>query len=235
MDVRLFIGSSSESTDVADALQIGLARRNGIRPKPWTGGTFEPSGIILESLLRAVEHADCGVFVFAPDDVTLLRGAKRATARDNVVFELGLFMGALGRARTFVLRPQDVELHVPSDLLGLTTVGYRSDWFGQEPDGALEPAVAEIARAVAKLGPRSPAGPEVAEPEGSDGDPDAARREILRSMLADPDQPWRTFVRLQRAVRVSDERTRELLLAVGARGSRSSGTELWGLRERVGD
>src|SRR5687767_15639799 len=42
--------------------------------------------------------------------------------RDNVVFEAGLFGGALGMRRTFILHARDSKL--PSDLLGLTSVRY---------------------------------------------------------------------------------------------------------------
>jgi hypothetical protein len=46
--------------------------------------------------------------------------------RDNVLFELGLFMGRLGRSRTFVLHQASSALKLPSDLAGVVTAGY--DW-----------------------------------------------------------------------------------------------------------
>jgi hypothetical protein len=54
--------------------------------------------------------------------------AARATAqgqaspRDNVVFEAGLFGGALGMRRTFILHAKGAKL--PTDLLGMTAVRY---------------------------------------------------------------------------------------------------------------
>ena len=48
-----------------------------------------------------------------------------ASPRDNVVFEAGLFGGALGIRRTFILHANGSKL--PSDLLGLTAVRYDSD------------------------------------------------------------------------------------------------------------
>ena len=45
-----------------------------------------------------------------------------ASPRDNVVFEAGLFGGALGMRRSFILHANGAKL--PSDLLGLTTVRY---------------------------------------------------------------------------------------------------------------
>ena len=46
----------------------------------------------------------------------------QASPRDNVVFEAGLFGGALGMRRTFILHANGAKL--PTDLLGLTCVRY---------------------------------------------------------------------------------------------------------------
>src|SRR6266550_3302405 len=45
--------------------------------------------------------------------------------RDNVVFEAGLFGGALGIRRTFILHANGAKL--PTDLLGLTSIRYDPD------------------------------------------------------------------------------------------------------------
>src|SRR5438270_12555465 len=47
-------------------------------------------------------------------------GSGQASPRDNVVFEAGLFGGALGMSRTFIVHAGGAKL--PSDLLGLTCV-----------------------------------------------------------------------------------------------------------------
>ena len=49
----------------------------------------------------------------------------QASPRDDVVFEAGLFGGALGIRRTFILHAHGSKL--PSDLLGLTSVRYGSE------------------------------------------------------------------------------------------------------------
>jgi hypothetical protein len=69
-------------------------------------------------------------FVFAQDDWTTKGGSGgtgvgAASPRDNVVFEAGLFGGALGIRRTFILHANGAKL--PSDLLGLTTIRYDPD------------------------------------------------------------------------------------------------------------
>jgi hypothetical protein len=90
----------------------------------------------MERLLELTREVDFAAFVFAHDDWTTdnphaspLPGSGQASPRDNVVFEAGLFGGALGMHRTFILHASGSKL--PSDLLGLTTVRY---------DEALTPA-----------------------------------------------------------------------------------------------
>lgn len=62
----------------------------------------------------------------APDDAAIISRKKQWTVRDNVLFEAGVFMGALGPKRTFLLWPANAQarLRLPSDLLGLATVSY---------------------------------------------------------------------------------------------------------------
>jgi Predicted nucleotide-binding protein containing TIR-like domain len=73
---------------------------------------------------------DFAAFVFAQDDWTSKGAAPDAAAaqaspRDNVVFEAGLFGGALGIRRTFILHARGAKL--PTDLLGLTSIRYDPD------------------------------------------------------------------------------------------------------------
>lgn len=64
---------------------------------------------------------------------------------------------------------------------------------------------------------------------------DRKRKRILQSMLNDPTYEWRKLSTLARAVGASEEKTRELLISIGARGSAASDAdELWGLTTRVG-
>lgn len=66
------------------------------------------------------------MFVVAPDDILIIRGKRQASVRDNVLFEIGVFMGVLGPKRTFVLWPKKtaVTQRLPSDLQGLVTIPY---------------------------------------------------------------------------------------------------------------
>ena len=102
---------------------------------PWTT-SFNPGTTTLERLLELTHQVDFAAFVFARDDWTTksppmsdASASGQASPRDNVVFEAGLFGGALGMRRTFILHASGAKL--PSDLLGLTCVRY-----GEAPTAA---------------------------------------------------------------------------------------------------
>lgn len=121
---RLFIISSKEAlTLVAREIQVIL--QHDVLVQIWTDGVFFASGYALEALETAVEDSDFAIAIAQPDDTTTSRGIASKTARDNVIFELGLFMGKLGRRRTILFQPEGQELKLPSDLQGLTAVSYK--------------------------------------------------------------------------------------------------------------
>ena len=60
------------------------------------------------------------MFVFQPDDISQIRDMMVRTVRDNVVFELGMFIAVLGKERVFFLIPKGSEdIHLPTDLIGV--------------------------------------------------------------------------------------------------------------------
>ncbi|MFS1941253.1 TIR domain-containing protein [Vibrio splendidus] len=42
--------------------------------------------------------------LLSPDDVVKIRGTEQTVTRDNVVFELGMFIGRLGADKTFMVK-----------------------------------------------------------------------------------------------------------------------------------
>jgi predicted nucleotide-binding protein len=126
---RIFIGCSSEHLAAAEALQVLLAERT--RPRIWRQG-FGLSQGYLEALVAEVKRTDYAVMLLAPDDILTRRNVVGTAPRDNVIFELGLFIGALGRDHVFMVRPSNIRLQLPSDLEGLVAATYDEpqdeDW-----------------------------------------------------------------------------------------------------------
>jgi CRP/FNR family transcriptional regulator, cyclic AMP receptor protein len=121
----IFVGSSSEGLAEAEWITDSLNRRAAVS-RLWTQGVFQLSKTTIENLLTIAGNSDFAVLVLTPDDITASRGRKQSSPRDNVVFELGLFMGELGRERTFVVMPAGKELKLPTDLLGVTRLQYQT-------------------------------------------------------------------------------------------------------------
>ena len=149
---RLFVGSSREALPLLQAITDGLAD-DEILVTPWTDGVFGPSQYPLESLEAQLEAADFAALLVAPDDIVISRSIELSAPRDNVIFELGLFMGMLRRRRVFLISPRGVDLKIPSDLLGLTPILYPQ---GATADLAtcMEPVCAALRKAIAEMGPR---------------------------------------------------------------------------------
>ncbi|MFT4177423.1 MAG: nucleotide-binding protein [Luteolibacter sp.] len=122
---EVFIISSVEALDVAREIQTVLQHDALITC--WTDGVFFASDYPLDSLEAKVDTADFAVAVVQPDDITTMPSRKIVSkvARDNVIFELGLFMGRIGRKRTILFQPRGQELKLPTDLLGITTISYQ--------------------------------------------------------------------------------------------------------------
>jgi predicted nucleotide-binding protein len=141
---RVFIGSSTEGLSVANEIQSLL--QYDFEVEVWNQGTvFGLGTATLEALEAAVLAYDFGIFVFTPVDELHTRGQVRQVARDNVVFELGLFIGKLTRRRAFVVRPRG-SLTMPSDLAGITTALY--DPSQSNLAASLGPACQQIRAAV---------------------------------------------------------------------------------------
>ena len=98
---RVFIASSSEGLDVAETVKVLLLEGlSGLAEvHVWNGGTFQLTKAYIESLEQEISKADFAVLVLTKDDQQLIRRSKEFVPRDNVVFELGLFIGKLGRDR----------------------------------------------------------------------------------------------------------------------------------------
>jgi hypothetical protein len=155
----LFIGSAMESLDISYAIQENLAR--DAECTVWDQDIFAPSDYGLDAILDALRNLDFGIFVFTPDDIIHVRGKEYQVTRDNVVFELGLFIARLGKERNFLVVPSDQEkLKLPTDLLGLNVVTYLSKRHKINLRAALGPACNKIRAGIKKRGPLAGAIPD---------------------------------------------------------------------------
>jgi hypothetical protein len=143
MNPRLFIGSSTESLEIANALQASLDYDADVTI--WNQGIFNLSSDTLGELLMALSKFDFAVFIFQPSDITIIRDQKLPTVRDNVIFELGLFLGRLGKERVFYLVDRSIsDLHLPTDLLGITSGNFNGNRQDANIQAALGPFSHEI-------------------------------------------------------------------------------------------
>jgi hypothetical protein len=152
----LFIGSSTESLDYAYALQSVLDRE--LETKVWRHGVFLPGANTLTSLIDCAKSSDFAALVLSADDTSIIRGRYLNTPRDNVIFELGLFVGHMGLPRVFLLCPNK-GVDLPNDLQGINTLTYRVDRADGDYENAVSVAATGIRHAVRRLGGRGdPAG-----------------------------------------------------------------------------
>ena len=90
----------------------------------------------LPDLDAVADQSDFAIVVRTADDLTTKRGQTHPVPRDNVLFELGFFMGRLGVERTYMVSNRDNPPTLPSDLAGITPAT-----FTKRADGNLTAAV----------------------------------------------------------------------------------------------
>jgi hypothetical protein len=122
MKPSIFIGSSSEALPLARAIKNELSSE--FHAEIWDERLFELGENTLNNLLLFVQCYDFAILVLTGDDFTKSRKQNAKSPRDNVIFELGLFMGAIGRRHAFpIIAPtENRRLKVPTDLLGNTAL-----------------------------------------------------------------------------------------------------------------
>jgi hypothetical protein len=146
----VFIGSSSEGLEFARAVRSLLAQDAEVTL--WNEDFFGLGSTFIETLINALPRFDFAVLVLTPDDLVNSREVEVFSPRDNVIFELGLFMGRLGRSRTFILHQADAELKIPTDLSGMTTATYQWPRRDKSYKSAVGAACDSIRAAIRDLG-----------------------------------------------------------------------------------
>jgi CRP/FNR family cyclic AMP-dependent transcriptional regulator len=148
----VFLISSKEALPLAYEIQ-GLLQHDALI-RVWTNDVFRVSQYPIESLEEALAEADFAIAIAQPDDVVTSRTATQGAPRDNVIFELGFFMGHLGRTRTMLLEPAGTDQKLPSDMKGLMSVHYKTG-STKDQSALLSPACTEIRKHIQKHGVRT--------------------------------------------------------------------------------
>jgi hypothetical protein len=148
----LFIGSSSskEGLDAARAIEVNLQHDTEVTL--WNRGVFGLNIGTLEALVNALDRFDFAILVITPDDVVTSRDVTSQAPRDNVMFELGLFMGRLGRGRTFAVCNDTRDMKLPSDLAGVTLARFDAGRSDHNLIAAVSPACTMIRQFIRDLG-----------------------------------------------------------------------------------
>lgn len=143
--IRLFVGSSSEGLAHAKLLSSEFAN-DSFEVKLWTDDIFLPGSTNIESLESEIKRSDFAALLLSPDDRLFSRWRISKAPRDNLIFELGLFMGAIGRNRALIISPHGKRLKLPSDLDGMTGIRYSTS--------DMTSAAGELRKLISKIGAR---------------------------------------------------------------------------------
>jgi hypothetical protein len=133
----VFIGSSKEGLEIARHIRTQLG--DDAEVTIFNEGVFELGQGTLESLVNASDKFDFAILVLIGDDMTVSREQVSQSPRDNVLLECGLFIGKLGRNRTFIVYDSEIKLKIPSDLAGVSMAPFSRT----RQDGNLLAAVGE--------------------------------------------------------------------------------------------
>lgn len=145
----VFIGSSSEGLPFARAVRQQLDQDAEVTM--WNEGFFTLGNTFIETLVNSLGTFDFAILVLTGDDLIHSRNDERLGPRDNVIFELGLFMGRLGRSRTIALVESNAAIKIPTDLSGVTTAAYswpREDGSHQRAVGAACDNIRQVIQAL---------------------------------------------------------------------------------------
>lgn len=119
-ETRIFLGSSKEAQRYAEVIQAILYSFDAKVTAWWSDDAFPVGSTFIESVVRLTTLTDASLLIAGEDDITSVRGETAFTARDNVIFEHGIFTASHGRQRSAIAmlgRPK-----LPTDLLGVVAI-----------------------------------------------------------------------------------------------------------------
>ncbi|MEA0735678.1 nucleotide-binding protein [Xanthomonas campestris pv. campestris] len=151
--IRIFLISSGEAVDIARAVHTALSY-DEFDVIPWNEGVFRATSYTLKTLEDEIDRCDFAVAIAHGDDAVESRSQTWPAPRDNVIFEVGLFMGRLGVDRAILMEPRDEKVKLPSDIAGVTTITYRYDPKDRDRAAKLAPSCNRLRDYILEKGPR---------------------------------------------------------------------------------
>lgn len=87
---------------------------------------------IIEKIEKHSQKTSFAIILVSPDDMgcksKLFPKNAKNRARQNVILEMGYFLGKLGREKVFVLYKESNDFEMPSDMLGIVYEPYDNGW-----------------------------------------------------------------------------------------------------------
>lgn len=87
---------------------------------------------IIEKFEKHSQELSFTIILLSPDDkgctVDSFPGNAKFRARQNVILEMGYFVGKFGRERVFVLHNESKDFDLPSDITGVLYTSYKDKW-----------------------------------------------------------------------------------------------------------
>jgi hypothetical protein len=153
---QIFLGSAKESLEDLYALQTALA--HGADMLAWSAHDARPKDFdnFLDRLIGFAQSVDAAVFLADATDFLKKRHRVFDVCRDNVMFEIALFVGVLGKDRVFIVVPDGTPLGWPSDISTLSPKCYsrpgdkKTKNYKAMLQTAMQPIAQEILEQVAR-------------------------------------------------------------------------------------
>jgi hypothetical protein len=143
---NVFLGSSSEAREYAEAVQSLLFDADAEVTAWWSDEAFPAGKTFIEALVDITARTNASLLLATTDDEATRRGDSKFQPRDNVILEHGLFVGAHGRGRAAIATLGKPDL--PTDLLGIVVVELsrteRMSQFKEKNRGPIRKWVAQL-------------------------------------------------------------------------------------------
>jgi predicted nucleotide-binding protein len=139
--VRVFILASSVGSEIGRAVESACADHS-FQAVVWSEGSFGAGSYAVDKLEEVLDRSDVAIAIIDPEE--------NAASRDSVIFELGFFMGRLGRHRTFLVEPRAEDLKLPPELAGINAITYNP---AQDSTQAGAGVCKRLAKVIRELGP----------------------------------------------------------------------------------